>query len=346
MNKFEELDLNDINKWDNIIKSFNNYNVFFLSKYVEAFKNNGYGEPILIYYHDNEMRAVNVVFKRDISKIELFSNYVKPNTFFDLISPYGYGGFLIEGNNIAKLNKEYIEYCEKNNIVCEFTRFDLFSEHINNFYGSVEISTHNIVRNLDIDLDSMNRDFEHKVRKNLRKSNENNLKIYMDSGENIEEFIKVYYSTMNRTGASSSFYFNEEFFKTLNKMKDNIMYFYVLLDDKVISTELVLYDDIDCYSYLGGTLNEHFDLRPNEFLKYEIIKWAKNKGLKNFVLGGGYGEDDGIFRYKKSFAPNGIMNFYVGKSIFNTEKYNELVNFKKSSKDFNLESNFFPKYRI
>lgn len=37
--------------------------------------------------------------------------------------------------------------------------------------------------------------------------------------------------------------------------------------------------------------------RANDFLKFEVIKWAKEKGFKNYVLGGGYGTDDGIFQY-------------------------------------------------
>ena len=31
------------------------------------------------------------------------------------------------------------------------------------------------------------------------------------------------------------------------------------------------------------------------------------------VLGGGYGADDGIFRYKRSFAPHGLVPFFVGR---------------------------------
>lgn len=56
--------------------------------------------------------------------------------------------------------------------------------------------------------------------------------------------------------------------------------------EKIISTELVLDGASNCYSYLGGTDSEYFYTRVNASLKYEIIKWAKEKGLKDFVLGG------------------------------------------------------------
>ena len=128
-------------------------------------------------------------------------------------------------------------------------------------------------------------------------------------------------------------------------MRENVMYFHVFYEGKVISTELVIYGAENCYSYLGGTNREYFDLRPNDFLKYEIIKWAKEKGLKNFVLGGGYGADDGIFQYKTCLAPRGIVDFYIGRKIFDKEKYKSLVEIRANENPSCRESGYFPQYR-
>ena len=76
-----------------------------------------------------------------------------------------------------------------------------------------------------------------------------------------------------------------------------------------------------------------------------IIKWAKAKGLKRFILGGGYGEDDGIFKYKKSFSPNGIHKFYIGKKIFDRDKYDELIKIRNSDLSFDKDTLYFPQYR-
>ena len=83
-------------------------------------------------------------------------------------------------------------------------------------------------------------------------------------------------------------------------------------------------------------------MRPNDFLKYEIIKWAKDKGLKNFVLGGGYGADDGIFQYKLCLAPQGLYEFYIGRKIFDRDIYNRLVDIRAGE---NLNERYFPLYR-
>ena len=120
------------------------------------------------------------------------------------------------------------------------------------------------------------------------------------------------------------------------------MYFHAVYEGKIVSTELVIYGAENCYSYLGGTDREYFDVRPNDYLKYEIIKWAKEKGLRNFVLGGGYGADDGIFQYKLALAPHGEHEFYIGRKIFDRDAYEALVNLRETE---SLNSRFFPLYR-
>lgn len=346
MENVQVVELTEKNKWNKIVKNFSNYDVFYLSEYVEAFKMHGDGEPILFYYNDGKTKAMNVIMKRDIAKTEFFNDKLEENKYFDLSSPYGYGGFIIEGEDSKNVNKCYEEYCKKNNIICEFVRFHLLENYQKKYNGESVKIKHNIIRKLNMNPEEMLMDFEHKVRKNIKKANRNNLQIQIDeNGDTLDEFLKIYYSTMDRNNAEQEYYFDKSFFKKLNEMKENIVYFNVIYEEKVISTELVIYSPNNCYSYLGGTLSEYFDLRPNDFLKYEIIKWAYNKGIKNFILGGGYGsEDDGIYRYKKSFAPNGIYDFYIGKKIFDKEIYEKLVNIRQQNEKIE-NTNFFPLYR-
>ena len=77
----------------------------------------------------------------------------------------------------------------------------------------------------------------------------------------------------------------------------------------------------------------------------EMVRAAKEKGLKNFVLGGGYGADDGIFQYKTCLAPKGIVDFYIGRKVFDGENYKKLVDIRTEENPGCLESGYFPKYR-
>ncbi len=345
--KIDVIELNNKKKWNEIVTSFSNYDVFYLAEYVQAFKFHDGGEPILFYYNDGKTKAMNVIIKRDIADFEPFKEKIEKKQYFDVTSPYGYGGFIIEGENYEDVNKLYEEYCVENGIICEFVRFHLLEHYEKKYNGEVKNIKCNVIRTLDVNPEDMLMDFEHKVRKNIKKANKNDLKILIDTdGKTINSFLDIYYKTMDRNNAEKNYYFSKEFFEIINKMKDHFAYFNVLYDEKIISTELVIYSENNCYSYLGGTLSEYFNLRPNDFLKYEIIKWAYKKNIKNFVLGGGYGsENDGIFQYKKSFAPNGIVDFYIGKKIFNEEIYKKLVELRSKEKEFDVNSNFFPLYR-
>ena len=91
-------------------------------------------------------------------------------------------------------------------------------------------------------------------------------------------------------------------------------------------------------------------MRPNNFLKHEIIKWGIENGKSNFILGGGYKKDDGIFKYKQAMAPNGEHPFYLAKVIHDEDMYEALVKKKlkwkeKHVKDADVQDDFFPKYR-
>ena len=64
--------LEESNKWDTVVRSFSEYDVYWLSGYSKGFKLHGDGEPLLFYYENRHIRGINVVFKRDISKVTFF----------------------------------------------------------------------------------------------------------------------------------------------------------------------------------------------------------------------------------------------------------------------------------
>ena len=55
--------VDQISKWNDIVRSFKDYDVNYLNEYARAFQLNGEGEPLLFYYEENCTRAINVVMK-------------------------------------------------------------------------------------------------------------------------------------------------------------------------------------------------------------------------------------------------------------------------------------------
>ena len=229
-------------------------------------------------------------------------------TTWDLVGPYGYGGafaWSCSQEDAVVFWNEFEAWAKTQRLVSSFVRLSLFPEQQIPFCGQITEDRPNIVRSLDPTPEALWQDFEHKVRKNVNCAKRCGLSVEMDfDGRRLDEFLKIYYSTMERREASDSYYFPTEFFNAVvRQLAGQYAFFFVLDEGKVVSAELVLVSVAHVYSFLGGTLAEAFAKRPNDLLKHEIILWGRQAGKRAFVLGGGYSGDDGIYRYKRSFAP-------------------------------------------
>lgn len=109
--------LNQAKGWDELVHTFANYDVYYLSGYVKAFQIHGDGEPQLFYYNENGLRGIYVYMKRKTA-IE---------GMYDSITPYGYGGFLLDGNvsvnNVKALWYAYVQKMNEEYIVDNFVRY-------------------------------------------------------------------------------------------------------------------------------------------------------------------------------------------------------------------------------
>ena len=119
-------------QWDAIVRSFKEYDVYWLSGYVKAFQLHGDGEPLLFHYEQNGTRGINVVMKRDVADDEHFKGKIEKRQYFDFATPYGYGGWIIEGEKTEELFAAYHAWTERNGIISEFVRFHpMLRNHIN-----------------------------------------------------------------------------------------------------------------------------------------------------------------------------------------------------------------------
>lgn len=272
----------------------------------------------------------------------------------DIITPYGYGGAFLWGGLVepAGFWQSFETWAIANGVVSEVVRFSLFDESLLPYTGNREAIATNIVRNLELDEESLWRDVEHKVRKNVNRARNEGVRIRIDErGDCIDEFLKIYEATMNRRSALESYYFPRRFFEEIKvRLSGQFAYFLAEHKGQVVSTELVLVSSKRVYSFLGGTLESAFQLRPNDLLKLEVMKWARQEGKSQYILGGGYCPDDGIFRYKESFAPHGQMQFTLGSRIYCPATYAALVAGKRAAavaagQVWTPRSKYFPEYR-
>jgi len=338
------------NDWNNILSTYNIYDVYFKYEYHLLWCKNEDKPFICITTNGNEF-IVHPFIKR---QIPIETKVGEKN--YDLISPYGFSGLFISDSisseTIINHNKQLSEYCNEHSIVSEFVRFNPFHSHIGKLMEIYELIYigDTIYVDLRKTMDEIFREYQHNNRKNIKKAEREGIEVVFEFKEiaKLKEYFELYNHTMERNDADEFYKFTYEFFERISKkMKNNVFFAHAIKDGRIISTELVTYDKKIGYSFLGGTLEEFYPSRPNNLLKHKIVEKLKNMGVEYYYLGGGYSKEDGIYNYKKSFAPNNTKEFYVGRKIYNQEKYDELVSnhFKNISSNEIINRNYFPLYR-
>ena len=169
----------------------------FTEQYGKLYESVEDGELTIFNFENEHGKIKNMFIKRKIPF------QLENKDYFDIVTPYGYGGPVIpEAIDEEKLLSEYFkafsEYCQKNDIITEFIRFDLFenTQVRESFYGDTSLVGNCIVKNLKLPIEE---DVRKKIFKDARIAKEKGVKIIMDqTGEHIDDFLKVYYSTMNR----------------------------------------------------------------------------------------------------------------------------------------------------
>ena len=334
-------------EWDSVVRSFENYDAYYLSGYVKAFQIHGDGEPLLFYYEDSKIRGINVVMKRDIGRDRYFIGKIEENRYYDFSTPYGYGGWLTEGTDITELSREYVKWCQENRIVSEFVRFHpILKNHttVSSVYEVIPLG-----ETIAMDLASPEiiwANITSKNRNMIRKAQKNGVKIYTGHYPEIyRKFRKIYDQTMDKDHAEKYYYFEDAFYESiLNDFPQNAQVFYAEWEEKVIAASIMLVANGRMNYHLSGSIKEYSNMAPTNLLLYEAALWGCMNGCKSLYLGGGVGSgEDNLFKFKRAFYRGDKLNhFYIGKKVFDNNQYHFLCELRNLKRE---KTAFFPTYR-
>lgn len=325
--------------------------IYFEREYGKLYEIEG-KEKIENFYFESEFGKVKYIFlKRKIdTKLGM--------ELFDITTPYGYGGpyfYEYKEENLEKLkemfNEEFKNYCINNGIVSEFVRFHPLYDNYRYMTNLMELIplSDTVYMQLENEEQIM-ADMDGKTRNMVRKAIKNGVTVGKDESlSSINKFIELYYETMDKNSASSSYYFNKDYFKELFDLGEKkVALFNAYYENKIISTTTILMGEEYIHYHLSANTDAGYKLAANNLLLFEVAKWGAENGYKKFHLGGGYGGNESpLFKFKKSMAKNNIVKFYIGKRIYNLEIYNILNkeledNYPELKNDGN---GYFPSYR-
>ena len=285
------------------------------------------------------------MMKRDIAKDNHFNKVIPEGKYFDFSCPYGYGGWLVEGDDSEKLFDEYEKWCVNNGIISEFVRFHPVIG--NHRYSERNYTVVALGNTVSMDLSSPEiiwKNIHSKNRNMIRKAKKNGISIYSGRYPEIfRVFREIYNTTMDKDNADAYYYFGEDFYYSiLNDLPYNAQVFYAVYEGKTIAASIMLTANGYMNYHLSGSIKEYSCMAPSNLLLYEAALWGNANGCKSLYLGGGVGSgEDSLYKFKKAFyKPDDLKKFRIGKKIFIHEKYYELLSFREP-----IESGYFPKYR-
>lgn len=324
---------------------------------MDIYFDNNYGK----LYEDIEKGTAEIFeFKSELGVIR--NQFIKReipiqidnNKYFDIVTPYGYGGPIIlksasetKKELLQQYHKAFSTYCRENNIVSEFIRFHPIINNGKDFNVIYEVE--NIRKTLGTNIkdydDPIQAEFSKSCRKTIRQVLNKGVKYrVIENPDNVESFKEVYYSTMDRNNAAEYYYFGDEYFeKCIHLFRENIILVEVTYEEQVIAAGLYFVYDNMIQAHLSGTLNEYLNMSPAYVIKYATTLWAKENGVEYIHYGGGTSNssEDPLYKFKKKFSQNTEFDFCIAKKVWNKDIYNTLCKIRNVS----VGVQYFPAYR-
>lgn len=245
-----------------------------VNRYIEE------GNPVIFECRTDYGMIKNQFILRKISQ------KVDGKQFYDIASPYGYGGPYIvvcedgrKDSLLREYEKEFSEYCRGHDIVSEFVRFHPI---IGNGVDFRELYHSKCIRQtVGTDLecgDPVQEEFSKSARKYVRRALKAGVTWdVIEAPEDVSEFINIYYSTMDRDDAADFYYFSEDYFKECVRLfGEHIILVRALYEGKVIAEGFYITYGTTIHAHLSGTLKEY--LYPVTGLCGEICNCSLGQG--------------------------------------------------------------------
>jgi hypothetical protein len=279
---------------------------------------------------------------------------------WDIVSPYGYPGFLV--NAVAVNSSEFIKQAIsqlqqvwKDRGVCSaFLRLHPFiNAGIENRVGNLalQVNGETVSIHLAPSLEELWSQTRENHRRGIRRLKQAGFTAEIVPVEtNLDSFISIYRETMDRVQAKSLYYFSQDYFTQFVKtLAPRVILCVAKFNQAIVSAGLFMECNGIVQYHLGGTRNAFLKEAPIKLIFDHVRTWSKERGNQILHLGGGLGSDrDSLYHFKLGFA-NQSHEFCTLRMIVNETEYAAWVALKANqshqTQETLLNTNFFPAYR-
>lgn len=251
-----------------------------------------------------------------------------PDTgYYDIQSPYGYGGPVASTENadfLKAAHQAYAQWCLEKNVLVEFLRLHPLLENWKYFSGSIKDDRQTVFIDLAGEGDLFSQ-YATRVRTAIRKAIQLGLRVIWVKSQNaLASFVTLYAATMKNVNADSFYFFSEEYFNKMfewQQLNCALCYF----QNTVVGASFFL-ESTDVMEYHLSASNEiGRKMSSTNLILHEAALLAKKHGCKKLYLGGGSdsGDSNPLFFFKKGFSDKTAL-FKIGYHVYREGDYRDM----------------------
>lgn len=281
---------------------------------------------------------------------------VTGNTFYDIETPYGYGGPLSTTDDESFLLNAWTafgEFAASEKIIAGFFRFHPLLKNENLAHSKfikVEYMRPTVMLNLNQSEEEVLRGYRSDTRDRIRKALKNGIEIERSKSiEALKRFGDHYRQRMIGLGADDFYLFNDDYFqKFYDTLQESYTVYTAFHQGASIGGAIVMKSDCFSHLHLSAVDIQSQSLGAAHLLRHTAIMDALGK-QDTFHFGGGStnSEEDTLYQFKAGFSPERAM-FYIGKALFDDDIYQKACGewAKNNPQKAEKYKTYFLKYRM
>jgi len=299
----------DIEDWNYFVTNHPNGNIFQTSYIFRAYELSKNYEPLILAVYDKDNLLVGIQVAVILKE---YDNILGDLTKRAIIQ----GGPLVINNNqeiLELLFFEYLKIIRKKAIYSQYRNMWDWGNLKSVFFKyKIIFEDHlDILFDLNKGEEGLLKEMKHTRRHGINKSIKKGIKVNpidLSDKETLEKTYGILLNVYNRIKLplpEISFFQN-----VVGELTDKVYALGAFIDNELIAIRIVLSYKGLVYDWYGGAKDEYLNLRPNDILPWDMIKWGISNNYNIFDFGGA-GKPDipyGVRDYKLQFGGN-LVNF-------------------------------------
>lgn len=276
-----------------------------------------------------------------------------PTNWRDATTPYGYPCPLFSSDSAdttRRLVDAFIGAAREQGVVSVFCRLHPLLHSPTDALARVGQLRHH-GQTVYIDTETSRDDLWTQLRSNhrrdLKKLGKQGFYTSHNDWEHYEDFIAIYYATMERLDADEGYFFDRRYFTSLKARLGSRLHLWCVHNeaDEVVAAGLFTSAEQIIEYHLGGTKPDYLRQAPSKLLFHQVSLWAHTEKIRFVHLGGGLGgREDSLFHFKKGFSDH-LADFATFGAVIDDLRYHRLVEAWQDYSGARAEVSFFPAYR-